>query len=258
MRKLFLAGLLMASSFAPALSENMATSGDAAYNAGDYASAIACYNNALENDGSSSDLYYNLGNAYYKSDSIGKAIISYKRALKIDPSYEDALYNLSFLNEKFNLTDGSDSSTIRFFDGLSKKLHPDGWSWLSIGIFALLLTAIGCYLLSRDTKLRKVSFFSALILLPVLAVLISVTIYSRNKSSRNSDCVVVVPSAQLKNAPTLINSPENEAYTVPEGYTLEIVDSVSNSRNGTSVVWYEVTIDGDKHLWVTASDVERI
>ena len=70
---------------------------DSAYTAEQYADALALYLQAAETEGTSSDLYYNIGNTLYRQNKIGKAIIAYERALRLDPTNADARTNLDFL-----------------------------------------------------------------------------------------------------------------------------------------------------------------
>ena len=53
-----------------------------AYNKEDYRSAIELYRSSIENEGRSSDIYYNLANAYYRADKLGMAVVNYERAPK--------------------------------------------------------------------------------------------------------------------------------------------------------------------------------
>lgn len=75
-------------------------SADSAYNKKQFSEALTLYRTALEKDGSSSDLYYNIGNTYYRLNDLGHAVINYKRALMLDPSNADARTNLEYVKTK--------------------------------------------------------------------------------------------------------------------------------------------------------------
>ena len=72
---------------------------DSAYVRGDYAQAIALYEELLE-EGESSEVYYNLGNSYFKADNIGKSILNYERALLLNPGNSDIRANLDIARSK--------------------------------------------------------------------------------------------------------------------------------------------------------------
>ena len=70
--------------------------GNAAYEAGDFETAVSLYR---EMDGmgvENGHLHYNLGNAYLRAGGLGQAIASYRRSLRLLPRDEDALANLVF------------------------------------------------------------------------------------------------------------------------------------------------------------------
>ena len=65
-----------------------------AYDAGDYAAAIAAYEQMAGEAVEHETLFYNLGNAYYRAGRPGAAIANYERALELDPGFENARANL--------------------------------------------------------------------------------------------------------------------------------------------------------------------
>ena len=70
--------------------------GNAAYEAGDFETAVSLYR---EMDGmgvENGHLHYNLGNAYLRAGELGRAVASYRRSLRLAPRDEDALANLAF------------------------------------------------------------------------------------------------------------------------------------------------------------------
>lgn len=84
----------------PAAGATLTQEADSAYMRDDFAEATRLYLQIAETEGTSSDLYYNLGNCYYRQKQPGKAILYYERALRLDPSNEDARANLEFVNTK--------------------------------------------------------------------------------------------------------------------------------------------------------------
>ncbi|MEE3234097.1 MAG: tetratricopeptide repeat protein [Candidatus Latescibacterota bacterium] len=69
------------------------------YRDGEFASAIARYERAVESGGINPLLFYNLGNAYFENGNVGKAILWYERAKKLSPRDEDIQANLRFARE---------------------------------------------------------------------------------------------------------------------------------------------------------------
>ena len=68
--------------------------GNEAYLRGDYAGAVAAYEQIDRQDVASPELTFNLGNAYYRRGALGRAMWSWERTLALEPDHEDARYNL--------------------------------------------------------------------------------------------------------------------------------------------------------------------
>ncbi len=73
--------------------------GNAAYEAGEFARAVAYYRQLDDLGVENGHLHYNLGNAYLRSGELGRAIASYRRALRLLPRDEDAQANLDFARQ---------------------------------------------------------------------------------------------------------------------------------------------------------------
>ena len=70
----------------------LAVQADSAYNKEDYSTAVRLYHQAIEADGVSPEVCYNLANAYYRIGRPGRAVIYYERALALDPSIARRAY----------------------------------------------------------------------------------------------------------------------------------------------------------------------
>lgn len=237
---------------------NIIEQGDSAYSANDFRKAIECYNAAIEQYGTSPQLYYNLGNAYYRSDSIARAILSYNRALKLDPSYKDARFNLQFVNDKYNLKAADRSATSIFADDLTYALHPDTWALISLLLFILMLSGIAAYIYLNSTLYRKIGFFAALLLVPITVISIVISFKAHSAVTSDKSCIVVVPSAQLSTTPSIPVSPSQQAFTVPEGYRFVIKDYIATPLDNSTDGWYEVKVDEDNSAWISSNDIELI
>jgi len=69
--------------------------GNAAYEAGDYATAVVLYDSAAAQV-THADILFNRGNARFKTGEVGRAIADYARAHVIDPHDPDSRHNLEF------------------------------------------------------------------------------------------------------------------------------------------------------------------
>ena len=95
---------------------------DSAYNKEDYRGAISLYKQAIDSDGVSADIYYNLGNAYFRNGQPGMAVVSYERALKLEPSHTDARHNLAFVRSRIqDLPEDDSSFLVNLHHGISHR-----------------------------------------------------------------------------------------------------------------------------------------
>lgn len=117
------------------------------YDAGDYSSAIATYNQLIERGFVNAPIYHNLGNSYFKDGQLGMAIWAYRRALKLDPDQEQSRANLEFARkmnvDKIEANSGGFLSDI--WDFLSNLLGLNGYliaftaAWWVLAAIAILL-----------------------------------------------------------------------------------------------------------------------
>ena len=95
----FLAGLLVALAAASSARESVFNEtfakANAAYDEGDYATAIELYEELIDESVVHSAVFHNLGNAYYRAGYLGPAIANFERALELDPNAAHARDNLA-------------------------------------------------------------------------------------------------------------------------------------------------------------------
>lgn len=233
--------------------------GDSAYNKKNYTEALRYYTDALDNEGSSSNLYYNLGNTYYRMNDIGHAVLSYERALANDPSNDDARTNLDFVKSKIVNAPEDDST---FLHNLHEKaislFSPDTWAWLAFAIFVIVIGAVAIYLFTSNVNLRKAGFFGAFILLAVFIYALIVTLDSASSASDHNWAVVTAPSTNLRSTPASSNSKTDKVVPVPEGTKVEIIDSLATPDDPMTRIWYEVKVNNTTRAWACGADIERI
>lgn len=231
---------------------------DSAYNKEDYRKAIRLYTSAIENEGVSPELYYDLGNAYYRTGDLGRAVLNYERALKIDPSYENARVNLAFVNTKI-LDKPEDDTTFlsKVYYKILVQASPDAWAWIAFAMFLLVMCAASLYVFSSDVTVRKAGFFSGIILLVLFIYSLIVAWQCASASHSDERAVVIVPTTHLSSTPRATGKNE-KVVPIHEGTRVEIVDSVPTPDDPTTSMWYEVKINNSTRAWLRAADVERI
>ncbi|MDE5811063.1 MAG: hypothetical protein K2H61_02000, partial [Muribaculaceae bacterium] len=81
---------------------------------------------------------------------------------------------------------------------------------------------------------------------------------SYKKATAVKYCIITQPSVQLSTLPAVPVNPSQQAFTVPEGYKLEIIDSLATPLDKANPMWLEVNVTGDSRAWVSVNDVDII
>ena len=232
---------------------------DSAYTAEQYADALALYLKAAETEGTSSELYYNIGNTLYRQNKLGKAIGAYERALRLDPTNADARANLEFVNSK--IVDKVGERGTFFFnamDSVTRIMTANTWAWTALAFFILTIAAIILYCFLSSIPLRKIGFFGGILTL-FLCILSCIFAFRGASMAKSKNyAIVTVPSTILSTSPRAPKNRTEEAMLLHEGTKMQIMDSVSSHSDSIASRWYDVEIDNNHRAWIKASDVEII
>lgn len=224
----------------------------------DYLEAIRLYSAAIEKDGSSAAIYYNLGNAYYRADSLAKAIICYERALRLDPTDKDIRANLDFVNSKIIDAQSSNGITNVLVEKSMQMFSPNGWAIISVIIFVGVLLLAAGYIFSRNIRLRKVYFFAALVLLILNAVSVIITINASSVVTGGNEAIVIAKSTQLSTSPSSPLDESQKAMLLHEGSKVKVIRELSTPNDPRVKKWVEVEAAGDNRAWIDAEAIEII
>lgn len=237
----------------------LAEQGDSAYNKKNFTEALSLYRQALEKDGTSSKLYYNIGNTYYRLNDPGHAVINYERALNIDPSNEDARTNLEYVNSKIMDKPEDDSTFLsNIHHRMIASMSPDAWAWFAFAMFVVMVAALALYMFSSNITARKVGFFGAFVLLAVFAYTLVVAISAASRYDSHEYAVVTAPTTNLRSTPSSSNSRNDKVVPIHVGTKVQILDSIPTPDDPSTRMWYDVKINNTSRAWVSAADVERI
>jgi tetratricopeptide (TPR) repeat protein len=123
--------------------------GNEAYLHGDYAGAVAAYQEVDRQGAPSADVAFNLGDAYFHKGALGPSIWAFERALAMDPNDDDARYNLDKARklaarraqerQEHAEPEDKDPAWMRLVGGVAPSTTT--WVFLAfyVGLFALLI-----------------------------------------------------------------------------------------------------------------------
>jgi tetratricopeptide (TPR) repeat protein len=120
--------------------------GNEAYLHGDYAAAVAAYEEVDRQGPASADVAFNLGDAYFHKGALGPAIWAFERAVSIDPNDDDARYNLDKARKlaarrAHDRVEGEDKDPVwmRLVAGVAPATATWSFVVLYLGFFAALI-----------------------------------------------------------------------------------------------------------------------
>jgi len=205
------------------LNEQWFEQANAAYNAGNYDSAMRLYERILDTDVESAPLYYNMGNAYYKMREYPMAIYCYEKALKIDPSDDDARTNLEIANLAIvdKIEPVPQSFIVRGWNGMKHWLSGDQWAYVSLAAFALAFLAAGLFLRARRTGLRKLGFFGGIAMVLVFTLSVLFAAQLKRASLTQDQAIVMTPTVTVKSSP---NTASVDLFVLHEGTKVSLLD----------------------------------
>lgn len=215
---------------------------------GKFDEAVNTYEAILGEGRESATLYYNLGYAYYKSGQLGKAILNMERAQRLNPTDTDVKANLE---QAYSLTDQMQTIEpvffVRWWHQFTNILNSDGWAVLFIILFVVMLLGIGAFLFADVIALRKVGFFSAIIVFFLAVVSLSISISKRNSVLYSQEAIIMSASVTLTTSP---DKNGTEMAVLHEGTHLTIVSELGE--------WIEVQLKDGNIGWLKKSEVEVI
>lgn len=230
-----------------------------AYEKDDFNQALKLYEQVVATEGTSSELYYNIGNTYYRLGNMGKAILYYEKALSLDPSNDDARANLEFVNDKIQLK--IDRGTSFFSDTIGefvKRTSSNSWGIIAVVSFMLFIGAILLYVFMDVIILRKIGFFGGGAML-IISLLANICAFYTQANSVNHDYAIITePSVTLSTSPRVPKDKSEEAFLLNEGTKVEIVDSLTNTTTQGKEVWLDVKADDQHRAWINTKYLERI
>ena len=215
----------------------------------EYEKAIARYQEILNSDQESAEVYYNLGNAYYKNGQATKAIISYERAKLLAPNDEDIQFNLDLANQ--HVVDAIDPLPkvffIRWWHSLANKFSADGWAKISVGAFILILILAGLFAFTQTVAVKRLSFWFGIIIVAISIFSFNFAARQKNRMTSHNFAIITQPSVTVKSSPSESGT---DLFLIHEGLKVEIKDSLGS--------WREIRLADGNQGWLPLNSIEKI
>lgn len=220
-----------------------------AYSAGSFTVAADLYQKVVDAGYASPELFYNMGNAYFKMNDYASAILWYERAKRLDPGSEDINFNLNVANTKISdkIEPLPELFYKRWYNSLVQVFSTDAWASMFVCMFIAGLLCLILYLASRVLILRKIGFWTALVLffLSFITLVFAWSGYSFTKST--SEGIVFAPTITVKSSP---DDKSTDLFVLHEGTKVRLLDNISG--------WYEIRIANGSVGWLPNNSLEKI
>lgn len=223
--------------------------GNAYYTDGEYEKAIAEYENIINQEKVSPELYYNLGCAWYKQGDLPKAILSFERAKKLSPTDKDINFNLDLAYTKTvdDINPLPEIFIVTWWRNLFNLLSVDSWAILSIILLISGLLLFIVYFVSDNLNFRKTGFSLGSILIVVCVLTFILTQAHYNFLNNQKSGIIIVPTLTVKGAP---DESGTDLFVIHEGTKVLIKDMVGK--------WSEIKLQNGEKGWIRFSDIEII
>ncbi len=212
------------------------------YRSDNFIDAIKYFNQILDYNYKSEELFYNLGNAYYLMDNIPYSVWSYEKCLILNPLNEDALFNLKLVNLK--VKDRIEIPEAPFFlkaFRLIKNLFSPS-EWIFTGCILLCFTSILLFI-------RKVFYSTKVVLLEKLIYIILMIIvlpgsFSIYDSFNIEQGIIKSDKVNIHSAP---NDSSVILFKIHEGLKVDIKEKDSN--------WMKIKLIDGKEGWIPSKKI---
>lgn len=238
---------------------------DSAYNAKDYAKAIALYNEIRQEEGSNMALLYNLGNSYYQEGDFGNAMVCYLRAHRLAPDNKEINQNLSYLRSKVDDANKAEQKGKKFsvnpdeegfFQSVKRSVaintSTDTWAIWAAVCFILFIGGVALYIFSRNVMARKTGFFGSIVTLCLTVFFLCFAFMGARAFGARDEGVITAFKTVLLTEPGQEGDMSKEKV-LTKGSVVRILSEEADAEG--NVNWFKVRLNSDYIGWVKAESL---
>ena len=222
---------------------------NALYNQDKFGEAIEKYEQLVQNDEHSAEVYYNLGNAHYKLSNVASSIYYYERALMLSPNDEDIKNNLAFAqNMTIDAIEELPQTGIsKFFNDLRENLTTEGWGIASIVFVSLFVLLFLGYYFAFNSSIKRITFIASILSIFFALVSMFFAFQGRASATKDNPAIVFAEKSSVRSGPKLS---DEEVFVIHEGTKVQVLDEFDN--------WQKVQLADGKTGWLPSSDVRLL
>jgi len=211
--------------------------------------ALSLYQEIINEDYVSADLFYNTANTYYRLNKVGESIYYYEKALQLSPDNEDYRYNLDLVNLRVKSKPAilPTNAIVSLFNEVVFIFSATFWAYVSIILFIVFLFVFFKYIKSQASKSKKIYFLASMIILFIFLLAMFFMQYQTSVINSHSQAIIIVKEIDAKSSP---DDNASVLFPIYEGYKVEI----ENTSNG----WCEIKLTDGKKAWIKKDVLKRL
>lgn len=219
---------------------------NAAYENGDYTTAIQVYQSLVDEGVQDSAVYFNLGSAYYQAGDMGRSLVNLLRAQALTPRDGDLNLNLARIRSEREDIQGDETGIIEGMATLTNSILTfSELAWLTLLVWFGWFALLAAWVLRENWRegLRVPLLFGAAVVLVAVSFLAS-----RWWVQAFRPAAVIIPQ-QI----SVMSGPGDnylELYTLHSAAEVHLVET----RGG----WIRFALPDGRQGWIAEDNVERV
>lgn len=229
--------------------QELINAADSAYSNKLFEDAIAMYEEVLDQNYESAELFYNLGNAYFNVNNLPAAILYYEKAKVLAPRDADIIFNLNIANSMIpdKIEAVPEIFYIRWWKSLRDNFNLHTWTLFSLTMFIFAVILAGFFFLSHSLWIRKFSFWAGIIILLLSMTSFSITYTKYQIQSNHLEAIVFDPTITIKSSPNQLGK---DLFVIHEGTKVNILGEMRG--------WCNIKIANGSSGWLPEGSLKRI
>ena len=223
--------------------------GNDLYNEGKYAEAIDAYQQILDHNKHSAELYFNMGNAHYKLNNIGPSIFYFEKALQLKPHDKEIKNNLSFAQNMTIDAVGTvpEVGFSRLFNNVVNRFSYNTWAIIGVsGVFVFVILFL-IYRFAYVSSQKRMAFGSSALSLTIALFSVFMAFQKQRLDRKDQPAIVYVQESRVKTEP---NRRSEEAFRLHEGTKVQIIDTLDD--------WHKIKLSDGSVGWLVSEEIRPL
>jgi len=232
-----------------AQNEQLFESANAAYQEGEFETAIGNYEKIISNGEASAEVYFNLGNAHYKLNNVAPSIYYFEKAMQLDPKDPDIINNIEFARNMAidDIDEVERTGIAASFNEMISNYTATGWALFAI-FFSILFVVLFLWYYFSGSSLRK-RLLLGFATLSFVACIISIIFAYQQESfvENNQYAIIYQETVEVRDEPNLRGE---ASYELHEGTKARVLEDFQE--------WSRIELSNGSQGWVNTQSIRKL